>query len=1394
MHKREIIANDIAIISLSCYSPKFTDITSVWSNLLNQNLGESPYKPKKTNETIVENVITKVINDISPKLEPDHFQSIGIFTQQAFQLEAKEVLERLNIRSAISCNNINTSSNSLIHAIKSLNDNECDLAIIADFSISQTSEAGIAFVLKRWQKAVSDGTRSYAILKNLVSSWNSNDQLLCSYYEKEKIKTESINYLLLADEYCKSLSIPEELHQLFSNKETKANKLAVAQPIIDFYSESHLYLSLLQASLSLSNKLLPRKNPNTDETDGIQSPMFFQQKTRPWFNDTNSNNPRRAAVHLTRPQIHLVLEEISEFDPCAKPLELPLYWENETAVFSAESHTQLNNQLQHLLERIQKDSEITSPLDIAVYLARQIDYTSSYRLAIVYKDLEELSRLVQTAIDQISINTKTQINDNIYYAQVNLLEVRKLACIFPGLGFPGIVGRYSDNLFELCLRFPEVRQVFDLVELRDNCLADSYPTSHLFFPPNSYDKKTLGMLKQRLASPEYSDAQDMEIPDQKNLSSFGVAVANWSCWQLIKSLGIPVNMLFGQSQGELSALCASGKIDFYEFIKMHWETDIDPDYISDGGRLALVGSSEEKLQAVIVRYPSISIAVHIAPEFQILGGDEQEIQKCVEELQKESVWTQVLPYPAIHTPHFTSLRTRMEPELKHIEIYPSVLPVYSGLTGSLYPEDIELTRKGMIDNLDHPVLLWQTTRKMYGDGAKILLQAGGGATMYSQAKTNIGADDVITTSIDVDYRGPIAQLNHMCATLFTSGLTFDMETLYKNRKSIELTWDINDYSSNIIVDKDESALSVAHRKEKKPELAASINSTVHENDNSGTLPFAGDFLEYSEGRSLLVSYTLNLQEDLYLADHVFAYAWDVKPLRECLPVVPLTVSLEIMAEIAAYLAPNLGLIGFKGISASNWIALRESETLELKILAKLLSSENGICEVYVELTSEGRTHPDTKGIVQFSEQYQQNLVINLTPFTNTYSYPLATKEIYQTRKLFHGPMYHCISGETLIADQGVIGELTVLSKNQMFKTNANPFLMTDPLLLDAVGQLIGLWAMERKQYVFPISIDNIEIYTATPPVGSRVPVSIQIQNSTPHTLYLDIEIQDDNGNVWMRIKNWGDWIFKWPDEFADYRRFPQHYMMSEKFVINKDDSSSCIRILNSALVSTDMEETLARITLHSSEMEHYLHLIKYPKRAQQWLMGRLVAKEAVRDWLVQNNMPPQHPASIIIDSEKQGRPILRPTSDYVTPHISLSHTDKYIVAIAADTEVGIDIEAIQEHDDLFIKQFASTKEIYLLQKLICDPAESIIRLWSAKESFAKALGTGLPANPKLIRLEKISSDGSLFYLFNEPQRLKAKVKIWSTGKHIVSVTCKQQIKNADNPTLSADIKSNSSLR
>ena len=52
-----------------------------------------------------------------------------------------------------------------------------------------------------------------------------------------------------------------------------------------------------------------------------------------------------------------------------------------------------------------------------------------------------------------------------------------------------------------------------------------------------------------------------------------------------------------------------------------------------------------------------------------------------------------------------------------------------------------------------------------------------------------------------------------------------------------------------------------------------------------------------------------------------------------LPVVPLTISMEMLAEAATALLPNKLLLGMKDIRAYRWIALDENR-LTLELIAK----------------------------------------------------------------------------------------------------------------------------------------------------------------------------------------------------------------------------------------------------------------------------------------------------------------------------------------------------------------------------------------------------------------------------------------------------------------------------
>ena len=85
---------------------------------------------------------------------------------------------------------------------------------------------------------------------------------------------------------------------------------------------------------------------------------------------------------------------------------------------------------------------------------------------------------------------------------------------------------------------------------------------------------------------------------------------------------------------------------------------------------------------------------------------------------------------------------------------------------------------------------------------------------------------------------------------------------------------------------------------------------------------------------------------------------------------------------------------------------------------------------------------------------------------------------------------------------------------------------------------------------------------------------------------------------------------------------------------------------------------------------------------------------------------------------KHGKPYL---SDY--PHIffNLSHCKSGVVCALADVEVGIDIQDVRPYDTDLARRVCSENELRVLSESD-EPAKQFCRIWTYKESYAKAEG------------------------------------------------------------------------
>jgi len=562
------------------------------------------------------------------------------------------------------------------------------------------------------------------------------------------------------------------------------------------------------------------------------------------------------------------------------------------------------------------------------------------------------------------------------------------------------------------------------------------------------------------------------------------------------------------------------------------------------------------------------------------------------------------------------------------------------------------------------------------------------------------------------------------------------------RASLEQVPDEPVVSSVHGIAKDTPAVSIG------PEETVSGDLASDDTAEASPLPFVGRALHYVPGQSIIVERRLNLAEDLYLADHAFIHAPGVKPDSACLPVQPMTVSLEVMAEAAACLVPGNGLLGFEDVKAARWIELADTDnlTLEVKADVKRYDAERGAWFIAVSVRAEGQNWPAITATVLFGERYLVELSPTFSELTNAYRYTHTGEEIYADRHMFHGPRFHCLSGDIIIGDNGLVGEFLRRSPEDLFRSRRDPQLLTDPALLDAVGQIMGVWAMANDRYAFPIGLKKLEFYCPTPPVGARLPVRVEIIEGSGKRLLANVEVQDGSGNVWMRIEEWGSWKFAWDRRLVDFRRFPDRYLLARDAGLPGLDEGAVGLTLSTDDVQGFDFGMLARHCLGMEEMPLFHGHAAFPKRQQEWVLGRAVAKDAVRHWLSQRTGSDMlHPAAFSIASDANGRPFVnRLPGAGIKPSVSIAHSQSRAIAVAYDGDVGVDIEVIAERDESFLTAFTTASEREMLTSFPPEERPAwVTRFWCAKEAAGKLRGTGVNGAPQTFEVVGVTLDGQI---------------------------------------------------
>jgi NAD(P)-dependent dehydrogenase (short-subunit alcohol dehydrogenase family) len=258
------------------------------------------------------------------------------------------------------------------------------------------------------------------------------------------------------------------------------------------------------------------------------------------------------------------------------------------------------------------------------------------------------------------------------------------------------------------------------------------------------------------------------------------------------------------------------------------------------------------------------------------------------------------------------------------------------------------------------------------------------------------------------------------------------------------------------------------------------------------------------GLVLAIERKLNVEEMPVLRSHVLANR----------AVMPLAMSIELLAHAALHGNPGLSFHGFDDLRVLKGIRLGEADSTRLRMLAGKAAREELLWRVPVELRtigSRGREVLHVRGAVLLVNRLPKETVTPPAPVLNPYNRD--TTEIYRDL-LFHGPDLHGIQKIEGMSPDGLTAWVsTAPPPAGWIKHPLRGTWLADPLVLDSAFQLMCVWSFEQHgAFSLPAYAGRYRQYRRPFPADG-VAVRGVIRDRTPHRAVADLWFLDRSGNV-----------------------------------------------------------------------------------------------------------------------------------------------------------------------------------------------------------------------------------------------------------------------------------------
>ena len=1115
--------------------------------------------------------------------------------------------------------------------------------------------------------------------------------------------------------------------------------------------EQHAFAPFLKAVLSTERGAFPLTQCKQMLPYGFR----ISGSVQPWFS-ASKGNQRCAAVVVELPaEGRTIFRLASRQKSCVATFasrSIDIY------TFSADSALDLIA----VLESWTYSQKLPDPFDLAALDSRP------WRAAVVAGTISEFREGARKAVELIRKKPLVgfAINQRIFYSgDPSISNAGKVVIMFPGHG-----SQFINLNWDILLAFPKYRETLDAW----NQTQQENGVHSIF--EWAYPDPTSWTITERKVC--YEKINSIDEGGQIGLVS-SIAMHN-----LLHSLDVVPDCVIGYSNGENAALVASGIVSAHQQqtlfglmnrLKAEVSSNREINEYPLGRMLAVTISDPNIIYRIEEKYPGkVFLAMDNCPRQKIVFAVAQLIDVATTEIQTNGGFVLKLPFDRpFHTPLFERITENIfRPLYQCLNFVKPVIPIYSTVIADKFPLD----QAGIVNlacrQWDSRVLFHGSIEKLYADGVRTFIEAGPGCHLAGFVADTLRGRQHTACSVSGDKKSsPLRNLLGVLAMLFVND-RWKAQALYCHRGSIALglrnsvkpdlqlnlsqkisaqraLGTLTDYTRRTDVFRCYNSLMAEF-------LDAQMRMTKQWTDRISliTRKIGQEIQHFSASEAIILnkissealrcdfieqqqnvwSCELSVEKHAFLRDHAFGMrVSDLRPWLRPLSFIALAHSLEIAVTAATKSAGTVGRsVRLTRTRAWRWItAERNQVTLRVSVGRRPRTAQNAdrwrVCLEQETQSDEMNKAFETE--ISFDEG--EDLKLYTLGLLETSATRWSAADFYRYL-IFHGDSYRSIETIEYCGKDGVQAKIFGPRQQPNWQSTFTP-----TMIVDALGQLFAYWLFEERGLrffgAFPISIGELFISKSSQVNQIDKLTCRGVMTCDGSYAYGQFEVFAPDGRVVVSANNFRMQIFPFSRRYMGtlYWQRPETEFSSPLSSVHI--AGILLRTIDIVdhpyLEQSDMwVRSLAFVTLGESERKAWLEMMAIPRRKLEWLLGRIAAKDAVREWFRRNLQLALFPADVEIVADANGMPRVVCPDAKAIPTISITHSGGVIIAACSDPDapIGIDFESTRNRKKVAALDSAFTPEEHALLK----GEEGLLRGWICKEAASKAAGTGLAGAPR----------------------------------------------------------------